>query len=563
MKVRLQPCCRAIAVFVVLLGAATVTAGATATLEAKRFDAARSVYPPTSSEWMFQLTAGQNVTMNVLRRSVKEDGKTRIVTEERKNDPRLKQFAEAVQKEPDQYNSELPFRGVFRLGDKRYGFVFDAVEPGGRSYGVLYLDRNGNGDLTDDEAIESNYRELQQRLKKEEADAKKAKAEADMLAEEAKADPTDQVKQKKAADQQRLALAQQRRVATMRRAMYSAGRFPRIDMQIEIDGQKTEYSFFFQVYSSLRPTVRLYSAQYYEGRIELDGKTHRVVLVDYDCNGRFDDPMTLPKVGSYRDANVPVYAVPGDRLFVDPKMVDDYRLVYDRTGPAFQHNVGKWLCFDGRCWNLNVSPAGNRITIEPSEAAVGRVANANQRYTALVHGEQGVLKIQGTADQPAALPVGKWSLLSYLIDLTDAKADEKADAEAGDAKPAASARSRLRRPLPKSTFVSAMATGNAKPVEIVEGQTVEMLFGEPFTATVQAQADRSSFLRVGTATGIAAGANITRPKQDRISLSLNLSGAGGEKITGITVNGQRPGKPTFKILDPEGKVVQEGNFEYG
>ncbi len=29
------------------------------------------------------------------------------------------------------------------------------------------------------------------------------------------------------------------------------------------------------------------------------------------------------------------------------------------------------------------------------------------------------------------------------------------------------------------------------------------------------------------------------------------------------VNGAQPEKPAFTITDPEGKVVQSGNFEYG
>jgi hypothetical protein len=29
------------------------------------------------------------------------------------------------------------------------------------------------------------------------------------------------------------------------------------------------------------------------------------------------------------------------------------------------------------------------------------------------------------------------------------------------------------------------------------------------------------------------------------------------------VDNSRPGKPKFTITDPDGKVVQEGSFEYG
>jgi len=47
------------------------------------------------------------------------------------------------------------------------------------------------------------------------------------------------------------------------------------------------------------------------------------------------------------------------------------------------------------------------------------------------------------------------------------------------------------------------------------------------------------------------------------SLGLSLVGVGGEVCSNLMVDGGRPAKPAFTIADPDGKVVQSGNFEYG
>jgi len=44
---------------------------------------------------------------------------------------------------------------------------------------------------------------------------------------------------------------------------------------------------------------------------------------------------------------------------------------------------------------------------------------------------------------------------------------------------------------------------------------------------------------------------------------MALIGSGGERCSGIYVNGSRPPAPEFTITDPDGKKVQTGKFEYG
>lgn len=545
---------------IVVLGAfllaPSLVAAATGTLESKTVDPSPLRFPPTSPDWLYRLTSGQNVQMSAARRVVTEDGRTRVVMEPREDDPMQKAFAEIVKKQPEKYQSKVPFRGVVKLGDKRYAFVFDAVDSEARGYGVLYFDRNGDGDLTDDEMIESDAAKTYRKAKKEKEEQDKAekekaeKAKADEAADETTdakksddeaKDESDEAKAKRAeAEKRKKAVEQRRRLLMNRLQSFYVVAFPRIDMKIEVEGQPVDYSFVFMCYAySSEPFARLNAASYREGQIELDGKTRTIALVDYNCNGRFDDEMVVPPPEGAPSAAARLYAKPGDQLYVDPRSDVDYILAYDRTGPDFRHNVGKFLCLDGKCYDLKVAPAGDKITLEPSSVAVGHVTNPVARYAALVHGEKGVLKIQGTADAPAALPAGKWQLLSYLIDLTDAEKEKADETKAADEKETVPAIRTLRRS--RSTYVAAMATADSPEIEVRENENVALPFGPPFKATVVP----------------------ARFYRDTMSLALDITGSAKETVTGMSVKGNRPGKPKFKILDPEGKVVEEGAFEYG
>jgi len=552
-----------IAVLGFLLLAPAPGGAATGALVPKRIDTTRMSYPPTSPDWMYRLAGGQSFGMHLVPRRVTEDGKTRAVFEERKDDPRLKQFAKVVQKEPAKYNANRPFRGTVKLGDKRYGFVFDAAEPGAKDYGLVYFDRNGNGDLTDDEVIESEalqqYRKLKEQLEQETAKAKKAeaeeaeKAEAEPKADSAEKTDTAKESRKKKRENRLRELEGQLRVAKSRSTSYPVAQFPRIDMKIEAGGQQADYSFFLMVYTfSSEPFGRLIAGLYYEGEMKLEGKTHRIALVDYNCNGRFDDETIVRTRKDAPKKAEPLNARRGDLLFIDPTMVD-FSLGYDRTGPDFVHGVAKLLYLNDRYYDLEVAAAGDKITLTPSSVAVGQVKTPMAKYAALVHGEQGVLKIRGTSEKPALLPVGKWQLLSYLADLTEveakkeaeaSKADEKKEEEKDEKKAAAAVRPRVLRPTPRrATYVSAVATTDTAPFEVREGQVADMPLGPPYRATVEA-----GYYNRGT---------------DTMSLALDIFGSASERVTGMSIKGGRPGEPKFKITDPDGKVVQKGSFGYG
>ena len=488
-------------------------------------------------------------------------------------------FKRIVKKEP-KYQSEQPFRGVLKLGSQEYAFALDAVAPPDAkaakpdakdkaakpstkpaaiagalsplgnllgalagvqpaagpatavkafSYNRLYFDFNRNGDLTDDKIVEAT------------ADSNRS-------------------------------------VPVSSAAMsYSRFEFPRVDVTIDVEGSKLDYSFYLEGYAYCSSefgsvSVRADSAICREGDITLDGKRHHLVLLDFNSNGRFDDQSKIPE--NIRLASGQLYREQGDMLLVDPKTnPTTFESPYDPTLSDCRYEVAKMIPIDGRWYDLKISPTGDKLTLTRSTVPLGSVKNQNEAFTALVYGDKGFLKICGTKDKPVPIPEGQWKLFSYTITRQSSepgKAVEKKTPEkktvqnaapaekrsligvlvkqfaeaiiGGSESPAVSPPSFVAGP----SFVSATATAKYKAVTVRKGQTVELPFGPPYTPTV---------------TTMFYGSSNLEAKQ--VYLAMELVGVAGEGCTNMAVHGSRPGTPGFTITDPKGKVVQQGNFEYG
>ena len=183
------------------------------------------------------------------------------------------------------------------------------------------------------------------------------------------------------------------------------------------------YAFTMSVYSYAATeysyaNASLSAAAYREGEMVIDGKNRRVVVVDSNSNGRYDDQSGIDD--SVRLADGTVYPKIGDMLYViDPEAkVDGYANPYDPSSNDALHYVAKQVNLGGRFLDLKITPAGDELTLEPSPIPVGYVTNSNKGYRAIVYGEQGFLKVVGDESGKAPLPVGEWKLASYTIDKT-------------------------------------------------------------------------------------------------------------------------------------------------
>ena len=118
-----------------------------------------------------------------------------------------KSFQEAVKKEPQKYLAHDPIRGVVKLGSKKYGFVLDHKNEKSQQYDRLYFDLNGDGDLTGAKPIDAARPPLPR----------------------GRAAPV---------------------------GIYTNAEFPRVDLSLDVDGKKLDYSFFFRAYAYGSPASR-------------------------------------------------------------------------------------------------------------------------------------------------------------------------------------------------------------------------------------------------------------------------------------------------------------------
>jgi hypothetical protein len=400
-------------------------------------------------------------------------------------------FSDVVNKEPAQYNAEEQLRGVAKLGSKRIGLVLDSSEVESKQYNRLYFDINQNGDLTDDKPIDG--------------------------------EPTGQ----------------------------AAGgnwwcQFPRVDLTIDVDGAKVDYAFFFTAGTgwagygggailsgrSQYVTATLRAACYLEGEIQLNGKTRRVVLLDFNSNGRFDDKGTVRTVSRGR-----AYPGYGDLMFIDP----DAQVLSFNSYDLLGAQLGKAVPIDGELYDVSITPASDKLTVTGYAGPAGRVSVPCDGFTAVVYGDAGFSKISGDKSATVKMPAGDWRLMYYTIERP--QEPESSGDQSGSLLSMLAAALTSAGPRSRVSTLTAYPAADTKAIAVRDGETVELPFGGPFRPVVTASAPIRG--------------------DQTIKLGLALIGAGGEVCRGLTVAGKRPPKPEFTITTAEGEEVAAGSFEYG
>ena len=151
-----------------------------------------------------------------------------------------------------------------------------------------------------------------------------------------------------------------------------------------VDGTKLDYSFSLEGYANFSASdgmvmVSVSSAICREGDITLEGKRHHVVLLDCNSNGRFDDENKIAE--NIRMASGQLYPEPGDMLLLDPKPGGlAYDSPYDATSSDYRCPVTKMVMIDGKWYHMKISPAGDKLTLTPTTAALGSVTSRNEAF---------------------------------------------------------------------------------------------------------------------------------------------------------------------------------------
>lgn len=265
---------------------------------------------------------------------------------------------------------------------------------------------------------------------------------------------------------------------------------------------------------------------YREGDVILAGERRRLVLVDLNGNGRFNDTSRVGEVkaGSDRAIN----RRRGDVFILDPDPGMHQMTLFDDLAEPKVYPMTELVSVNGSIYSFSASPAGDRVTFEPLADPVGFVANPHECFSALVQGERGIIKIRGGGSRRSALPAGEWRLVSYVI----------APGPEGDAGRGTNFFSQRY-----GTFLKASATGKSPWISVKEGKTAYLPFGPPLKLSVRRV---GSLLRKRTA-----------------KLELQITGVGGEKVTDLLVRGRKPRDPALIIKKPDGEVVTRGRFHFG
>lgn len=390
------------------------------------------------------------------------------------------EFKRLVKQEPKEYQSDSPLRGVARLGSQSFAFAVDMAMPKPDPRGKpaprarLYFDRNGNGDLTDDPAVLPDG------------------------------------------------------APTSASPAYFSYRFQPVEMPIEVDGQTVDYAFAFSAYQRSSNDLKYISASltacaWREGRIALNGRSRRVVLLDSNSNGRFDDAVAVHQSSGGAQARLfPSY---GDSLLVE-SFASGGKSSTGGSLNANRHHVSKLVNLDGVFYSLRVSPAGDNLSLAPASHGLGSVTLPDSGFRAiLASDEHGVVGVGGTRSGRVLLPEGEWKLVSYTWSPVGRESRPSRGA------PAASS----------SASISAQGTAACPVIQVRKGAAAAFPFGGPYKAIVTAfpgAADRPA------------------------SLQMSIVGAAGETCTSLTVNGRSPDKPQLIITSGK-NVVQRGTFEWG
>ncbi len=417
-------------------------------------------------------------------------------------EPNLPDFDALINKEPRNYGAEPPLRFVVRFGTDYYALALGTSNPK-LGYDRLWLDANRNGDLTDDKVFRS-----------------------------APLEPGDRS-----------------------RDVFANRWFPRIDITPRIDGQETEYSFFLCASRQIRggafhTNLYIYSGAVRQADVTLNGTPHRILLIDYDSSGRFNDAWEAPKAL----VNSRLLQIARDVLLVDPEASGPPSEGADLLNLPESQPVSRWVNIGGKYYTLAVAPRGESITLKPDDSPTGTIASPKIPLHALLFSDQAILRIRPDRNQPIPIPEGDWRLLSYRIDMTPRTAaqtmpaaersssDEPSEAKAPKKSPShPPARTTAATPTPCPTYLVATGIRNGPVIKIRQGQNLTLPFGPPFKPIIIT----------------------TVPETGTAFLEMRLVGKGKEMCTDLAVKGRRPDPPKFRITTAKGQAVAAGKFEWG
>jgi len=245
------------------------------------------------------------------------------------------------------------------------------------------------------------------------------------------------------------------------------------------------------------------AAGYMAGEAKLGGQTYRVAVLDKNLDGRYESAFGADgKI-------VPWWRA--DAIAIDAGQ--DGKFSRGGDGSEIMPLV-KAVRVKDVYYRVQVAPDGSSIKFEKYEPKMGTL-DIGAAASLMALSETGIHSLSGS-DGKWQVPEGKYSGESLSITKTDADG--------------------------KEWRLGAASVGPLENFEVRGGQTTAIKIGPPLTLKVEAG----------------------QPESGQISLDLALAGKGGETYSvGLRKGTSSLPPPKVKVLDASGKVLAEGNSEYG
>ena len=286
--------------------------------------------------------------------------------------------------------------------------------------------------------------------------------------------------------------------------------FPPVELSVSYGEQILPYSVSGRTYRNQTSDLRFMPACYLAGELKIGEKTYPIALFDDTVNGLFNDLYETPDNASRTGS---VWAR-GDSLLID--LDRDGSMKKHWNGMSEMFCLGKYLCLDNGCYELNVEPTGRRIGLAEATGDFGFFVSDQKGFCVDLYGPDGAIKLIDTGKR-IPVPVGEYR---FALCRFEAKDNE-------DCLWHATGRGQWAQPA----------------VRIEKDQETKVDFGFPLTAEVKASGSGSEY-----------------------QFDLSITGAGGETYSASTFeasDGREASNPRFEVRDAEGLIQAQGSFQYG
>jgi RNA polymerase sigma factor (sigma-70 family) len=253
--------------------------------------------------------------------------------------------------------------------------------------------------------------------------------------------------------------------------------------------------------------LTFWPAFYRDGKVVLEGKTHRITLVDSDFDGRFNESFVPPAVDRYN---------PGcDVLAIDRNGDSEFFTRQPSDLPEIMP-LCRLIDIDGRYYQIEVAEDGSTVEFRRADPQFGVLDLGGKTVELELWSDAGRQRLHASGGT-WRLPAGRYGVVSLKLIEIDAGNHWEFEMFRAEA-------------------------GQLKDFEIKPGQTTTFKIGPPFQI-------RGSMERP--------------PRNPGVTVGFELRGQAGELYSGVPKrNGQETPAPSFKILNGAGQMVQSGRFAY-